>query len=237
MTWKNLVTPNTHATATPGNCLAYVQRLFGAPVAFDSAWQAWENQLGRHPGEYPPPGAIVPLWFEHVGTYGPSGNTPRHKGNWGHVTGIVPGDAIYSSPANPYAGDSFERYANIQQIERAFNARYVGWSEYLNGRQIVARVDLEEEDMTPEQAGQLKAVYDALFKETPTSRGTTAGALRVLGQIAPKVNAIHDAIFFQKPTSRGTPEGVLGMLRLIGQNLGIVKPVPKPEPGEVGRGE
>lgn len=73
---------------------------------------------------------------------------------------------------------------------------------------------------TAQKAG---ASYDALFKQSPTSRGEKAGVLSM-------TNAIYDAQFLQSETSRGTPEGVLGTLAivldqqaLIMKHLGIEK--------------
>lgn len=132
---QQLVTPNLGAVAGAGLCLAFAQSVLGAPVKYDSATQAWQNQQGRHPGELPPSGVTVPIWFSHYGTYGPMGNTPRHYGDWGHVAVRLADGSIISSPGS---GVGRARFSSIGEVERYFNAKYVGWSEYMNGRQIVA---------------------------------------------------------------------------------------------------
>ena len=53
------------------------------------------------------------------------------------------------------------------------------------------------------------ASYDALFTEAPTSRGSSAGVLKVLGQIEGPIKATYDAQFKETETSRGTPGGTL----------------------------
>ncbi len=159
--YVGLVKPRTNVTDTPGMCLRYVQKVFGAPAQHRSAWHAWKAQKHRHGPDEPLPNVPVVLWFAHWGNYD-DGLGPYDDGeggnNWGHTTALVPGDAIYSSPADPRAGASYDRYQSYQQVERAFNARYVGWSEDLNGLRIAkpatapAGQKEEEDDMPKNQA-------------------------------------------------------------------------------------
>lgn len=92
---------------------------------------------------------------------------------------------------------------------------------------IVARgneiLDNGEDDMTPEQAGQLKAIYDAQFNETPTSRGSSAGVLKVLGKLEGIIGAIYDAQFKETETSRGTPGGTLKTLHVVLEELAEIR--------------
>jgi len=61
-----------------------------------------------------------------------------------------------------------------------------------------------------------RAIYDALFSTTPTSRGS-------LGVLA-ELKKVDDALFKTDPTSFGTPGGVLKTLRAVTDKLGITKP-------------
>lgn len=117
----------------------------------------------------------------------------------------------------------------------AYNDRmanpYLGWA-YANGANptIVTSSEGEDDMFTDQDRALLKqtaqkadASYDALFKQSQTSRGEKAGVLSM-------TNALYDATFFEKETSRGTPAGVLGTLAvvleqqaLIMQHLGIKK--------------
>lgn len=132
MTWMALVPPRLGTEDDPGMCLRFSQSFFGAPVRYRSAWEAWQNQTYRHPPSDPLPNVPVLLWYSHWGTYG----RPLSYENWGHVTPYVPGDAIYSSPDNPWAGWSQSRFSTIAEVERAFNCKYVGWSEDINGLRV-----------------------------------------------------------------------------------------------------
>lgn len=132
MTWTALVPPRLGTEDDPGMCLRFSQSFFGAPVRYRSAWEAWQNQTYRHPVTDPLPNVPVLLWYSHWGTYG----DPLSYENWGHVTPYVPGDAIYSSPDNPWAGWSQSRFSTIAEVERAFNCKYVGWSEDINGLRV-----------------------------------------------------------------------------------------------------
>lgn len=148
MAYKSLVTPNYNAVANAGWCLSFAQAFYGAPVAYANAWEAWENVPAsfKHAGQYPPEDAQSVLWFSHTGTYWDSALGDFRYGEWGHVVGYVPGRGIYSAPAvqqTDSAGTYIPSqgvYSNIPQIEAAYNCRYVGWSESLNGLRVCAPV-------------------------------------------------------------------------------------------------
>lgn len=129
MSWYAIVPPRKNTQDATGMCLRFAQSFFGAPVRYASAWEAWQHVQGKYSPSDPLPPVPVLLWFEHWGTYG----SPPTYGNWGHVAVYVPGDAIYTSPAWGYGQG---RYGTINEIERVFNSRYVGWSSDINGLQV-----------------------------------------------------------------------------------------------------
>jgi hypothetical protein len=109
-------------------CLRFVQSVYGAPVKYASAWDAWNATTLKHLDRNLPP-VSVPLWFSHYGTYG------GVYANWGHVVAYFPErEQFLSSPPNGYGHTWLN---NIEEIERMFNSKYVGWSEDLNGLDIV----------------------------------------------------------------------------------------------------
>lgn len=126
MSWYAAVPPRLGTVDGAGWCLRFAQSFFGAPAMYESAWQAWLATQAKYSPSDPLPGVPVILWFEHWGTYG----SPPRYGNWGHVAVYVPGDAIYTSPA---WGWGQGRYGTIAEIERTFNAKYVGWTPDING--------------------------------------------------------------------------------------------------------
>ncbi len=230
MAWKALVPPWPGVVAKTGWCLEYAQSFFGAPVNHRSAWHAWLATRFKQGPDVPIPDVPVLLWYSHVGPYDDGlgwydGVEPGQPANWGHVTPIIPGQGIYSSPASGINGASFDVYETIRDLEKTFNATYVGWSLDINGL-LVATWE-EEDDMysdedrkrdtqvakdfaeIKEATAKIAAVYDALFKKTPTSRGSSAGVLKVLGKLEGLVQATYDASFKTDETSRGTPGDLL----------------------------
>lgn len=129
--WVALVPPRKGTTDGTGWCLRFAQSFFGAPARYDSAWQAWNAVPEKYGPDVPLPDVPVLVWFSHYGSYGERGR--EVYANWGHVAVHIKGDAIYSSPASGHGQD---RFANVGQIERAFNATYVGWSPIINGLQV-----------------------------------------------------------------------------------------------------
>ena len=73
---------------------------------------------------------------------------------------------------------------------------------------LMALNDSEQEELLT----KTRAVYDALFTEGPTSRGTEGGVLVSLREIRRVAQANYDALFTTSPTSRGTSGGVLASL-------------------------
>jgi hypothetical protein len=126
MPYRQLVEPNLSASRPAGWCLAFAQDVYGAPVRYRSAWDAWEAIPDKKFGGLPD--VSVCVWMSHWGTY------QGEYANWGHVVAYVPSKGFLSSPARGVGQQWFD---TIEQVERTFNAKYVGWSESLNGLQIV----------------------------------------------------------------------------------------------------
>lgn len=184
MSWEQLVQPDTSVQANAGMCLAFAQSVYGAPVCYRSAWEAWENTQDKHTEGLPP--VSVPVWFSHYGTYG---NPPSYE-NWGHVVAYIPGEGFLSSPGEGYGSEILD---SIQQVEYRFNSKYVGWSTDINGLTVAQN---NGDEMTPEQAQKLNAIYDALFKKTAITASTTGykditgGVLNVLSHMTNDGSAV-----------------------------------------------
>jgi hypothetical protein len=127
---SQLVTPNTSVTDGAGWCLRFTQKVWGAPARYESAWKAWEATSYKHPtSENIPLDVGVIVWFEHWGTYG----SPAYYANWGHVVSWIPGKGYLSSPTS---GVGQKWLGSIEEVEKAYSSKYVGWSEDINGVRI-----------------------------------------------------------------------------------------------------
>lgn len=153
--YRQLVTPTADVSAAAGSCLAFVQDVYAAPKRYKSAWIAWENTAKKH--IEPLPEASVPVWFSHYGTYG---KPPTYE-NWGHVVAYFPGTGFLSSPGTGYGS---EWLPTIQAVEQRFNSNYVGWSEDLNGLQIVEYVNTP----TPEDDDMANSQYFVATSDSPS---------------------------------------------------------------------
>lgn len=142
-----------------GWCLRFTQSAFGAPVAYSSARTAWSGQKGRHPGENPPKGVSVPIWFDHWGSYG----YPAKYGNWGHVAVSLPDGRVFTSPMlasqlsqwdtvkNEMVGSAI--YPSISALQKVIGGspNYLGWSEFMNDKKVVAKADDPEPEFWQEE--------------------------------------------------------------------------------------
>lgn len=127
MAWNQLVGANYGVQDYAGYCLRFTQSVYGAPVKYPTAWDAWLAVDGKHQDRNMP-NTDVPIWFESWGTY--NGVTK----NWGHASVYQASTGrVFSSPGSGYGNKWF---ASISDAERQWGMRYVGWSEYLNGMQI-----------------------------------------------------------------------------------------------------
>jgi len=138
-----LVSPDLSIEAQAGSCLLFVQNVYGAPAQYKSAWAAWNGTSLKHSDGLPD--VSVPVWFSHYGFYGEPGQEVYD--NWGHVVAYVPSRGFLSSPAKGYGQ---QWLATIEEVERTFNSKYVGWSEDINGLQVAKKSDdIPEEDEMP----------------------------------------------------------------------------------------
>lgn len=137
--WNQLVSPRDDVESNAGLCLWFQQEVWQVPHQFPTAWQAWQATQFKHEDRNLPD-VCVPVWFDHWGTYG---NPPTY-GQYGHVVTYFPSRGFLSSPGRGYGQQWF---GTIEEVERTFNAPFVGWSEDMQpGMQVVEFVE-EVEDM------------------------------------------------------------------------------------------
>lgn len=160
--WEQVSPPRTGQEDGLGWCLRQTQAVFAAPVKYATAREAWDNQVGRHAGELPPRGVSVPIWLDHWGSYG----RPAKWGNFGHVATSLPDGRVLTSPLLTKHLNRWDQvkgemvgsaiYPSIQALQKDIGGSptYLGWSEYMNGKQVVSWEEpmLEEQEEEDEMA-------------------------------------------------------------------------------------
>lgn len=138
-TFRQLVPPNTGVQTGAGWCLAFTQAVYSAPVMHATAKIASQH-VTRWNDSRVMPNVSVPVWFDHWGTYG------GVYGNFGHVLAWVPGRGFLSSPRWGYGQEWFQ---TLEQVEQAYNGRFLFWSLDINTK-LVAENAPSPEPAPPE---------------------------------------------------------------------------------------
>lgn len=129
------VTPVIMSTTDyPGWCARFVFNAFGGQNGwgFSTAIEAWHGQKNKHPGERPPSGVAVPIWFSWAGD-------PR-----GHTAVSLADGRVLSSPVSGSArGQAI--FSSIEALMGAFGGgmAYLGWGEQMDGTVVVRAAALE----------------------------------------------------------------------------------------------
>lgn len=139
---EQLITPNYNIGYTGGKCERYSENTTGQSGVWGAAVHpipsqqiytgAWDSNYGNgnHPGELPPVGFSVPVYFE-------LGSTPA-----GHVAIILPDGRVASSSQEGYHSTPYI-YPNLNALIADYakynnGCTYLGWSEYIGKIQVVS---------------------------------------------------------------------------------------------------
>ncbi|MCG7592729.1 Ig-like domain-containing protein [Mycobacterium sp. PSTR-4-N] len=135
--WRQVTTPNFAVGATRGWCLKFVDDTVNAPARSATAQLAYERQVsfGNITTGEPPVGVWVPLFFSiGSGQYAGQGHVA-----WAYNYG---GGRMAIRDSETQSG-ARAVYTNIGQVASWFgsqNVKYLGWSTWVDGRQIVEKV-------------------------------------------------------------------------------------------------
>lgn len=151
MSWQQKGAVDEGAQDYAGYCLRFQQRVFpGSPVTYyPTARAAWDNSGFQH-AEHPDGTAIVPISYSWVGTI-----NGVHQ-DWGHAAVYFPGRGILSSPGSGYGQQWF---SSIDELARAWNLTYLGWTEDVGGFRVVDYVADPTPAPTPEPAPAPSGTY------------------------------------------------------------------------------
>lgn len=182
MAWTQLIQPNLGVKGTLGNCLMYSREVFGIAKKYDSAWEGWSNSALKH-GDQSFPSVAVPVWFEHWGTYG----SPPKYGNWGHVAVRMPNGQIYSSPYN--SRTSHAVLSSIQEVEKLYKCKYVGWSEDVNGVRVAKPGG--DPPMAPDEENE---AYQIVLERAMEHGGSGRSGIKFIRDARGELNAKRQAL-------------------------------------------
>ena len=130
MAYKQLRAVHLSQTGPKRLCLQFTRKAFGIAAKYPDAWTAWQHSK-RHQEALP--NAYVPVFFTWTGKIG--GVTK----NWGDVAIWVPGHGVFGSPLEGI-GNRWDPSVEARAAAIGGGAKYVGWSEDLNGADIVQKV-------------------------------------------------------------------------------------------------
>ncbi|MEB0288684.1 hypothetical protein QN355_19320 [Cryobacterium sp. 10S3] len=132
-----------------GWCLKFVQDAFGTDHPYSSAIDAWNDNYGggNHPGELPPAGKTVVVYFS-------LGDVPA-----GHVAISLDDGSVASSTQGGTHAQGFI-HPNLQNLIDTYakyngGCTYLGWSEYVGTVQVVSQ---DQPTTQPSQGGDNVAI-------------------------------------------------------------------------------
>lgn len=127
MSWVQVKSPNLNVQTSIGMCLKYVQDAYGSGWAGSYALQGWRDIVKKkHTNRNIPGGVYVPIWFEGY----------WNGVNYGHVA-IYKDGVCWSSPYTNKR--SHDRLGSIQEVERIYGMKYIGWSEDIGGTTVIKK--------------------------------------------------------------------------------------------------
>jgi|GEM_PF-3120777 len=124
-------TAKVGSTIVYGMCLRYTRQWFGVASKYPTAASAWSHAAHKHPGEMPPSGAVVPVWFKYTN---PAGHVAMRLSDGSVVT---------------VNGFKVSRFSSIAAMTWAGFGAYLGWAEDLNGVRVYTPATPASNTTTP----------------------------------------------------------------------------------------
>jgi hypothetical protein len=143
MAYRQLRAPNLSTTDIPGWCLRLVLHAFGFNGGAEYARAEWDRNPHKHTDGLPGDVA-VPVFFSWVGTI--DGITR----DWGDVAIFVPGRGVFGTPMRGGVNNRWDASVEARRIAIGGNARYLGWTESLNGVKLIEAIS----NNTPQQGAE-----------------------------------------------------------------------------------
>lgn len=133
--WRQIKDANWRVRNEGGWCLKFVQDAFSTDHPYPSATAAWSANYGNgnHPGELPPKGITVPVYFS-------LGNVPE-----GHVAISLDDGTVASTTRAGVWNEAFV-HPSLQDLINVYakyngGCTYLGWSEYVGTQRVVEPIN------------------------------------------------------------------------------------------------
>lgn len=133
MGYQQLRAPNLNTTDIPGWCLRLVLHSFGFNSGAQFARAEWDRNTTKHTDDLPTDVA-VPIFYSWYGTI--DGETR----DWGDVAIYVPGRGVFGTPMRGGVNNRWDASIAARRVAIGNNATYLGWTESLNGTQLIQAV-------------------------------------------------------------------------------------------------
>lgn len=131
MKYEQLRKPDLTVKDKMGYCLRYARSVFSINPKYYTARIAWDKANYKHYGTRPT-NVAVPVWYSWKATL-----DGKYQ-DWGHVAINVPGKGVYSSPIrSSQVAKGYAIYKTPESLGSALGAKYLGWSEDINGVRVV----------------------------------------------------------------------------------------------------
>jgi len=152
--WIQLRDADMSVGYTGGWCLAYVQNAFHTDHPFPTALAAWNANVGggNHPGEVPPLGITVPVYFSLVGE--PAGHVAARLDD-----GYVASSSDPGYHARPYLHPNLD---HLMRYYGGYRPSFLGWSEWVGYVKVVGWEDYHNEEFGND------ILFERITEEDPT---------------------------------------------------------------------
>lgn len=172
MAWKQVREPNLSTHDIPGWCLRLVLHAFGFNGGAAFARSEWDRNTTKHADYNFPPGVAVPIFYSWVGTI--DGVTR----DWGDVAIRLPDGRVFGTPMRGSENNRLDPNIESRRVAMGGNAKYLGWTETLNGTKII---EWQEENMPTLIDEEGVRILAAGVLERPEPLETTADLRNHIG--------------------------------------------------------
>lgn len=148
MAYKQLRAPNFSTTGLPGWCLGVVLHAYDFSSGAYCARDEWDRN-GTKRYDALPTDVAVPIFYSWIGTID---NVTR---DFGDVAIHVPGRGVFGSPMSGGVANRWDSSIDSRRVAIGGGAKYLGWTEQLNGTNLIELIKGGEQPMTSAEENEV----------------------------------------------------------------------------------